>query len=454
MPPTISTKSWLQRAWAQILEGFMIQVTHMRPTLLALALIAAASSSGANTLTIACGKVFDSSAARLLGPHVIEVTADRISALTPGSPAPGTAFIDHSTQTCLPGLIDLHTHISFLESSPGSYTEVFRMNPGDYALRAAMNARTTLRAGFTTIRDLGDIDGASIAVRNAVNQGMTEGPRIFTAGKAIATTGGHADPSNGSNNKLAGHPGPREGVINGVAEARAAVRYRYKEGADLIKITATGGVLSYAKNGMNAQFTQDESSAIIETAKDYGFTVAAHAHGVEGMRRAIVAGVTSIEHGSLMDAEIMELMKQHGTWYVPTLLAGWWTGTRAEIPGYYPPMVAAKAKSIGPKLAGTFASAYKSGVKIAFGTDTGVSPHGMNAREFKLMVDAGMPPAEAIAAATRNAAAVLGMSEDLGSLSPGHYADILIIDGDPLVDITLLEKPVITYKGAIGYAPL
>lgn len=426
----------------------------MRPALLSISLIAALSATPADALTIACGKLFDSDSASLLGPHTIEISAERVSALTPGMPAPGSEFIDHSSQTCVPGLIDLHTHISNMESGPSSYSEEFRLNPGDYALRAAMNARKTLRAGFTTIRDLGDYDGASIAVRNGINQGIAEGPRIFTAGTFIGTTGGHADRSNGINRKFSSKPGPNEGVINGPDEARAAVRYRYKEGADLIKITATGGVLSYAKNGMNAQFSQAEANAIVETAKEYGFTVAAHAHGKEGMRRAILAGVTSIEHGTFMDAEVMALMKERGTWLVPTLLAGWWVANKAEIPGYYPDMIAAKAKAIGPKIAGTFAAAYKAGVKIAFGTDSGVSPHGMNAKEFKLMVDAGMPAAEAIAAATRNAAEVLGMSEDLGSLSPGHYADIVVVDGNPVADITELERPVITYKGGVAYQPL
>jgi imidazolonepropionase-like amidohydrolase len=426
----------------------------MRPALLAIAVSTLLTSLPASALTIACGKLFDSASAKLLGPHTIEIADGRITALRPGAPAADSEFIDHQAQTCLPGLIDLHTHISNFESSPTSYSEDFRLNPGDYALRAALNARKTLRAGFTTIRDLGDYDGASIALRNAINQGIAEGPRIYTAGTFIGTTGGHADRSNGINRKFSSKPGPSEGVINGPDEARAAVRYRYKEGADLIKITATGGVLSYAKNGMNAQFSQDEANAIVETSKEYGFTVAAHAHGKEGMRRAILAGVTSIEHGTFMDAEIMELMKQRGTWLVPTLLAGWWVASKAEEPGYYPDMIAAKAKAIGPKIAGTFAEAWKAGVKIGFGTDTGVSPHGMNAKEFKLMVDAGMPANEAIAAATRNAAEVLGMSEDLGSLSPGHYADMVVVDGDPAADITLLERPVMTYKGGVAYPPL
>ncbi len=420
----------------------------MRLTLLAVALAAAAP---AQALTIACGKVFDAENAKLLGPHLIEVKDGRIAALTPGAPAAGSAFVDHQSQVCLPGLIDLHTHISNMEAGAARYAEGYRLNPGDYALRGALNAKKTLRAGFTTIRDLGDTDGASIAVRNAINEGIAEGPRIYTAGKSIATTGGHADPTNGTRRSLAGKPGPREGVINSADEAYAAVRYRYKEGADLIKITATGGVLSYAKNGMNPQFSQEEANAIVAAAKDYGFAVAAHAHGKEGIRRAILAGVTSIEHGSYMDHELYPLMKQHGTWLVPTLLAGAWVGSKAD---ELPPIVAAKARTIGPLLAKNFKRAVDAGVKIAFGTDTGVSPHGQNAREFKLMVDAGMPANLAIQSATSNAAEVLGMSADIGSLAPGHYADIVVVDGDPLADVTVLERPVTTYKDGVAYPPL
>ena len=422
----------------------------MRPALLAVA-ISILVAGPAHALTIACGKVFDSETAKLLGPHTIEVVDGRISALKPGAPAADSEFLDHRSQTCLPGLIDLHTHISYMEAGPASYTEGFRLNPGDYALRGALNAKKTLRAGFTTIRDLGDTDGASVAVRNAINEGIAEGPRIFTAGRSIATTGGHADQTNGSKRELAGQPGPREGVINGPEDAYAAVRYRYKEGSDLIKITATGGVLSYAKNGLNPQFTQDEANAIVAAAKDYGFAVAAHAHGKEGIRRAILAGVTTIEHGSYMEADLHPLMKEHGTWLVPTLLAGDWVGAKAS---EFPPMVAAKARAIGPLLSANFKRAHEAGVKIAFGTDSGVSPHGMNAREFKLMVDAGMPAHLAIQSATRNGAEVLGMSADIGSLALGRYADIVVVDGDPLADVRVLEKPVMTYKGGVAYPPL
>lgn len=415
---------------------------------LALLVLTAAPALSAQTFTMACGKLFDAEHARLLGPHVIGIRDGRIATLTPGT---GPADIDHSAHTCLPGLIDLHVHLSAVESGPASYTDPLRLNPGDFALRAAASARKTLRAGFTSVRDLGDIEGAVLALRNAINEGIAEGPRIYAAGKAIATSGGHADPSNGLNRRLAGEPGPREGVINGPGEAAAAVRRRYQEGSDLIKITATGGVLSYAKNGLNPQFTQAEAEAIVATAKDYGFPVAAHAHGVEGMRRAILAGVTSIEHGTFMDEPTMQLMKERGTWLVPTLLAGWFTAERAQTPGYYPPMVAAKAKAIGPKIKDTFGKAFAAGVRIAFGTDSGVSPHGMNAKEFELMVEAGMPAAQAIQAATFNAAQVLGVPEEIGSLSAGHHADVVVVAGDPLSDIRLLQKPLVTYKAGVAY---
>jgi imidazolonepropionase-like amidohydrolase len=426
----------------------------MRTLPCSLALAIALAADPAAALTLACGQVFDSQKGKLLGPHLVEIADGRITAVRAGRAEAGADVIDHSGATCVPGLIDLHTHISNFESNPARYVEGFRLNAGDYALRAALNARKTLRAGFTTIRDLGETEGASIALRSAIEQGIAEGPRIYTSGKSIATTGGHADPTNGRARSLPGQPGPAEGVINGPEQAYEAVRYRYKEGADLIKITATGGVLSYAKNGLNPQFSQAEMEAIVAAARDYGFSVAAHAHGKEGMRRAIVAGVTTIEHGSFMDADLFPLMKKHGTWYVPTLMAGWWTASKAEEPGYYPPMIAAKAKAISPQMTSTFANAYKAGVKIAFGTDTGVSPHGMNAREFALMVAGGMPPAEALQSATLHAAEVLGATGELGVIAPGAHADIVVVDGDPTADVTLLERPQLTYKAGQAYPPM
>ena len=300
-------------------------------------------------------------------------------------------------------------------------------------------------AGFTTVRDLGG-SGVNVALREAINKGSIVGPRIYTAGKSIATTGGHADPTNGYRKDLMGTPGPTEGVINGEVEARQAVRQRYKDGSDLIKITATAGVLSQAKDASGAQFTNEELKAIISTAKDYGFKVAAHAHGAEGIKRAAAAGVSSIEHGTFMDDEGMRIMKANGTYYVPTIIAGRSTGDSAKIPGYYSPIVTPKALEVGPKILATFARAYKAGVKIAFGTDAGVFMHGQNWREFGYMVEGGMPAMETIQCATLYASDLLGTSANLGVIEKGMLADIIAIDGDPVQNIAAMEKVTFVMK--------
>ncbi|HEV8286403.1 MAG TPA: amidohydrolase family protein [Chitinophagaceae bacterium] len=357
--------------------------------------------------------------------------------------------IDLKTKTVTPGWIDCHVHLE-TETNPTRYMETFTFNPADYAFQSVVFSERTLMAGFTTVRDLGG-SGVNISLRNAINKGLIKGPRVFTAGKAIATTGGHADPTNGYKKELMGDPGPAEGVVNGPDECRKAVRQRYKDGSDLIKITATGGVLSVAKSGSNPQFTEEEIKAIVETAKDYGFKVAVHAHGAEGMKRAIRAGVNSIEHGTLMDDEAIALFKQYGTWYVPTITAGRSVADSAKKLGYYPPVVAAKAIEIGPQLQNTFAKAYKAGVKIAFGTDAGVYQHGMNWLEFTYMIEAGMKPMDAIKAATINAAELLGMKDQLGSIETGKFADIVAIDGDPLKDSKTFGKIVFVMKDGIIY---
>jgi imidazolonepropionase-like amidohydrolase len=300
-------------------------------------------------------------------------------------------------------------------------------------------------AGFTTVRDLGG-SGVNVSLRNAVNKGLIKGPRIYTAGKSIATTGGHADPTNGYRKNLMGDPGPNEGVINGADEARKAVRQRYKDGSDLIKITATAGVLSQAKDASGAQFTDEELKAIVETAKDYGFRVAAHAHGAEGMKRAIRAGVSSIEHGTYMDDEAIELFKKYGAWYVPTIIAGKSTADSAKIPGYYSDIVTPKALVVGTMIQSTFARAYKAGVKIAFGTDAGVFQHGKNALEFSYMIEAGMPAMEAIKSATMSAADLLGVKNILGSIEKGKLADVVAVDGDPLKEPAVFQKVVFVMK--------
>lgn len=358
--------------------------------------------------------------------------------------------IDLKNKTVLPGLIDLHVHIEG-ETSPTRYLDSFTLNDADVAFKALHYLDETLMAGFTSVRDLGG-SGVNISMRNAIKAGSITGPRIFTAGKAIGTTGGHADPTNGVKKELMGDPGPKQGVINGADDARKAVRQRYKDGADMIKITATGGVLSVAKSGDAPQFFEDELEAIIETAKDYGMHVAAHAHGAEGMKRAVAAGVTTIEHGTNMTEEVMDLMIEKGAYFVPTISAGKWVAEKAKIPGYYPPLVVPKALDIGPRIQATFARAYKRGVKIAFGTDAGVFPHGINAKEFGYMVEAGMPEIEAIQSATITAATVLGMEDSIGSIKAGKYADIIAVDNNPLKDIKTLEKVTFVMKNGTVYS--
>ena len=403
----------------------------------------------ASDILLECGRLFDADQGRMLGPRVVLVRDGAIAEVSATAPADFHGErIDLAGYTCLPGLIDLHTHLNN-QPSPGSYGDVFRLNPADYALRAAANAKITLEAGFTTVRDLGDRDNVSIALRNAIEQGVLPGPRIFTTAKSIATTGGHADPTNGWRGELAGDPGPREGVVNSPEEGRQAVRQRYKDGADWIKITATGGVLSYAKSGDNPQFTIEEIEGIVAAARDYGYKVAAHAHGKEGMRRAIVAGVATIEHGTYMDEEVFALMKQHGTVYVPTITAGAYVSEMSRVEGFYPDIVRPKAATIGPLIQATFARAYAAGVPIAFGTDAGVFPHGDNAREFELMVEAGMPMAEALIAATRSAARVLGMGGEIGSLAVGKRADLIAVQGNPLEDVAAMRGVVLVMKDGV-----
>ncbi|CAI3806051.1 metal-dependent hydrolase family protein [Rheinheimera sp. MM224] len=401
---------------------------------------------------IHAGKLITADSDKVLSEYTVVVEQDKIIAVESGykTPANGDQVIDLKNHTLMPGLMDMHTHFS-TQMSPGTYTEDFFLNEADVALRGATFAEKTLMAGFTTVRELGDIHHTSTALRKAITAGYVKGPRIYTAGKSIATTGGHADPTNGVAYALMADPGPKDGVINGPEEARKAVRQRYKEGADLIKITATGGVLSVAKSGSNPQFNSEELKAIVDTAKDYGMTVAVHAHGKEGMDRAIEAGVDSIEHGTLMDKATMKLMKKHGTYYVPTISAGKWAAEKAAMPGFFPELVRPKALAIGPKIQQTFANAYKEGVKIAFGTDSGVGAHGDNWREFVFMTEAGMPALEAIQSATITSARLLKVDQELGSVTTGKIADLVAVPGDPLQDIQLMGKVSFVMKAGVVY---
>ena len=428
----------------------------MKKPLITLAVASALLSSPFSTVAdtlIHAGKVFTGTSNSLQENVTIVVEDNKIKAVKKGfaEAQEGDTVIDLKTSTVMPGLMDMHVHLSSQHGGPQTYLERFSLNEADYALRAANYAKITLDSGFTTVRNLGDGYNETVALRNAISKGYATGPRIYTVAKSIATTGGHADPSNGLSHLLRPDVGPKQGVVNGEAEAREAVRTRYQDGADLIKITATGGVLSVAKSGQNPQFMTDELEAIVETAKDYGMTVAVHAHGKEGIKRAIEAGVDSIEHGTYMDDEIRNLMKKHGTYYVPTILAGKFVADKAKIDGFFPELVRPKAAAIGPLIQNTFEQAHKAGVKIAFGTDSGVSAHGDNAQEFSLMVEAGMKPADALLSATVNSANLLGISDILGTLEEGKLADIVAVQGNPLDDISLMESVSFVMKDGVVY---
>jgi imidazolonepropionase-like amidohydrolase len=420
----------------------------MKSGLLGLLLLLPVTLAQAATTVIHAGRLLDVQSGDMLSERSIIIEDDRIVAIEAGQlEREGATVIDLRDHTVLPGLMDMHVHLEGELDPPGSYSEAYLMNPVDYALRATVYARRTLEAGFTTVRDLGGSVQVILGLRDAINAGYVAGPRIFAAGKAMGTTGGHADPTNGIRRDLRGDPGPADGVINGPDDAYKAVRQRYKDGSDVIKLTVTGGVLSLAKSGDNPQFSDEELAAVMSAAADYDFVVAVHAHGAEGMKRAIRAGVHSVEHGTYMDSEAMELMKSRNTWYVPTISAGKWVAALAEQDGRLPAVVRPKAAAVGPQIQDTFAKAWDAGVPIAFGTDAGVSPHGANAREFDYMVAAGMPPLEALRSATVNAAALLRVSDELGGIAPGMYADIVAVKGDPLEDISIMNSVSFVMKG-------
>jgi imidazolonepropionase-like amidohydrolase len=408
-------------------------------------------ASFAQRTLIHCGSIIDGKSKQLLQQMTIVIEGNKITSVENGFTKPGKddKLIDLSKKTVMPGLIDMHVHTED-ETNKDRLLSRFVKNEADIAFQSTVYAKRTLLAGFTTVRDCGGT-GVNISLRNAINQGIVIGPRIFTAGKIVASTGGHGDPTNGNRRDLIGDPGPKEGVINGPEDARKAVRQHYKDGADFIKITATGGVLSVAKDGSGPQFTQEEVNAIVETAKDYGMITAAHAHGPEGMKRAVLAGITTIEHGTLITEEVMDLMKQKGTYYVPTIIAGKSVAEFAKIPDYYPKLVVPKALEIGPKIQDTFGKAYKRGVKIAFGTDAGVFFHGDNAKEFGYMVEAGMPAIEALLSAMQVNANIMGMGDRVGSIEKGKLADIIAVDEDPTKNISTMTKVNFVMKDGLVY---
>jgi imidazolonepropionase-like amidohydrolase len=397
-----------------------------------------------------CPNLFDSSAGKMLGPTTIVVLGDKFSKVEPGTQSPaGATVIELTGATCLPGLIDDHVHLDD-QFGKNTYAEAAHVNFADGVLRSTLYARRTLMAGFTTVRNVGDTDYDTVALRNAVAAGTVIGPRIFTAGPAISTTGGHADHTNGLSMELQGDPGPLQSIFNGPDEARKVVRLHYKEGADLIKAMPSGGVMDLGTNGSGPQMTEDEIRAIVETAHDYGMKVAVHAHGAEAIRRSVVAGVDSVEHGTFMDDQDIQLMKEHGTFYCPTVYTGQFVAEQAK-KGAYPPTVAKKALEVGPQIMKTVTRAYEGGVKFAYGTDAGVYPHGQNWEDFVYLVKAGLPPAYTLQMATINAAQLLGHEDELGTVAAGKYADLVAVPGNPLDDITVMSKVSFVMKAGVVY---
>lgn len=419
----------------------------IKKLLFLLSLLSTGTSLLSQDFYIHCREVFDPNTMEFMEEVTIVVEGERIAGVKNGYlkvENDGIEIIDLKDQTVLPGLFDMHVHVES-QSAPDSYLKRFTTNSVEQAFACLPYAKTTLMAGFTTVRDLGG-SGINIALRDAIADGSVIGPRIFTAGKSIATTGGHADPTNGYRRELMPDAVPKDGVADGPAQCAEAVRWRYKNGADCIKITGTGGVLSMAKSGDAPQFSDEELRAIVETANDYGFHVAVHAHGAEGMKRAVLAGVTSIEHGTKMTDEVMDLMKEYNCYLVPTITAGKAVAEKAEIIGYYPEVIRPKALEIGPMIQNTFAKAYKKGVPIAFGTDAGVFDHGTNWKEFVYMTEAGMPLKECLQTATIIPAKILGVEDELGSIEASKLADIIAIQCNSAQE--LIDRPQLMEKVA------
>ena len=407
----------------------------------------------AQDIYIHAGKIYDTDSGKLSSEKTIIISDNKIKSIENGykeASEDDIKIYDLNSKVVLPGLIDFHVHMESQSGGQDRYVRRFQDNKADVAFRSSVIAKKTLMSGFTTVRDVGG-SGVNISLRNAINNGVIPGPRIFTSGKTIATTGGHGDSTNGFRDDLVDDPGPEQGVVNSIADARKAVRYRYKNGADLIKITATGGVMSLAKNGQNPQFTEEVIREIVKTANDYGMHVAAHAHGDEGMFRAVNAGVTTIEHGSIMADRTMKLMKEKQTYLVPTISAGEHVAKMAKIPGYYPEIIIPKALEVGVQNKATTKKAYKMGVPIAFGTDAGVFPHGDNAGEFVYMKEVGIPAEYSLNSATITNAKLLNMENLLGQLKEGFYADIIAVDESPLENIATLENVIFVMKDGKVY---
>jgi imidazolonepropionase-like amidohydrolase len=405
------------------------------------------SLAAARHLAIRAARLIDGRGGPPLQNAVILIDSTRITAVGADLPIPaGTRVIDLGQATLLPGFIDCHTHIA--AGDPGDYYEgLFRRSPIDYAVAAPTFARRTLEAGFTTVRDVGAAEFIDVALRRAIDSGLVVGPRMQVATLTVGATGGHGD--------VVGFSpyikfGQFSGLADGVDEIRKLIRFEIKNGADLIKILASAGVLSEEQSVGAPQFSQEEMNAAVQEAAMWGRKVAAHAHGAEAIKRAVRAGVASIEHGSLLDDEGIRLMKEHGTFLVADVYNDDYI--LAEYKRLrFPERILDKERQIGKLQRENFRRAVKAGVKIAYGTDAGVFPHGWNGKQFAHMVRYGLTPMQAIQSATQSAAQLLGLADAVGTVSNGRYADIVAVDGDPLKDITELERVTFVMKGGVVY---
>jgi len=400
-------------------------------------------------------RLFDGKSDVLVSPGLVIITAGRIVGVGSSAPVPaGAEVIDLGDATLLPGLIDAHTHLTFPYSDDYNRSELesLRKPISEKALDSSVNARVTLMAGITTVRDVGSTDFLDVGLRNAIAKGDVPGPRMLVTVHALGATGGHCDFQDGFREGLFGHEaGPLDGVINGPDQARYAVRLDHKYGADMIKVCASGGVLSPTDDVDTPQITQEELNAIVDEAHALRRKTAAHAHGAEAAKRAIRAGIDSIEHGSFLDDEALEMMKQHGTYLVPTLMAVEGLQEKFDRGIYVPPAIAAKARAAISAIRSTFQRALAKGVKIGMGTDAGVYPHGRNTEEFHQMVDLGMKPAAALRAGTSADADLLGIADKVGTLEAGKFADVVAVPGDPLENIRQTEHVFFVMKEGVIY---
>ncbi len=409
----------------------------------------------AKPVVLKAARMFDGHSNALVTPGLVVVADGKILGVGPGTPIPSDAeTIDLGDATLMPGFMDAHTHLSMPYNDDWKQATIdnFRKPIPEVALDATENLRKTLMAGFTTVRDVGSHDYIDVSLRNAVRSGKIVGPRMLVAVYSIGSTGGHCDDASGFRPGIFGHEsGPGEGVINGADEARKAVRMDLKYGADVIKTCATGGVLSLTDDVDAPQLTQEELNAIVDEAHAARRKSAAHAHGATGAKRAIRAGIDSIEHGSFLDAEALDMMKAKGTVLVPTLMAGWWLADRMEHGAYLPPEIAVKVRQAVASISSMFRMAVDKGVIIGLGTDAAVEPHGLNAKEFELMVKGGMKPLDALKAGTSVDAELLGLSKTLGTIEKGKIADIVAVPGDPIRDITATQRVKFVMKEGVVY---